>query len=178
METIKIRTNQENYVDYSAAEVARLAGWKKLTLTPKIVEYDGEKVVLMHLGGIDSANGSILNVDFWPKRSATAEDLAKLPVQFEDITYRIGIHTEEHFENVVDPETGEEKRKKVVTKHYSQPKFVSYSVDGKDVFFTGKRSVFDENLGHSVWVEDDEEQNEEPKQESTEAPAEEQKEQA
>jgi hypothetical protein len=175
METIKIRTNQENYVDYSAAEVARLAGWKKLTLTPKIVEYDGEKVVLMHLGGVDSANGSILNVDFWPKRSATAEDLAKLPVQFEDITYRIGIHTEKHFEDVVDPETGETKRKKVVTKHYSQPKFVSYFVDGKEVKFTGKRSVFDENLGHSVWVEDEEEDS---KQESTEAPAEEQKEQA
>ena len=173
METIKIRTNQENYVDYSAAEVARLAGWKKLSLTPKIVEYDGEKVVLMHLGGVDSANGSVLNVDFWPKRSATAEDLAKLPVQFEDIIYRIGIHTEEHFEDVTDPETGEVKRKKVVTRQYSQPKFISYLVDGKEVKFTGKRSVFDENLGHSVWVEDEEQE-----QESTEAPAEEPKEQA
>ena len=157
METIKIRTNQENYVDYSAAEVARLAGWKKLTLTPKIVEYDGEKEVLMHLDGVNGADGSRLNVDFWPTRSATAEDLAKLPAEFEDIWYRIGIHTEEHFEDVADPETGEMQRKKIVTRHYSQPKFISYVVDGKEVKFTGKRSKFDESLGRSVWVEDEEE---------------------
>lgn len=158
METIKFKTSQENFTDYLASEVARLAGWKNLSLTPKTVDYDGEKVVLMHLDGINAADGSRLNVDFWPKRSATAEDLAKLPVQFEDIYYRIGVHTEEHFEDVADPETGEVKRKKVVTRHFSQPKFISYLVDGKEVKFTGKRSVYDEAAGRSVWVDDEEKQ--------------------
>ena len=157
MEKVSFRTSQENYKDYLASKVASLAGWEKMKLTPKIVEYDGEKEVLMHLDGVNGADGSRLNVDFWPTRSATAEDLAKLPVEVGDIWYRIGIHTEEHFEDVVDTTTGEMQRKKIVTRHYSQPKFISYVVDGKEVKFTGKRSKFDESLGRSVWVEDEEE---------------------
>lgn len=168
METIK--TNQENYVDYFGGEFGMLNGWKNVHFTHKVVDVEGEKVVLMHIDGINTNDASRLNVDFWPKRSATEDDLKALPAEFEDIIFRIGCHTEESMQDVADPETGDVTRKKVVTRKFSAPKFVSYFVDGKEVKFHGKRSEWDETKGRSVWVEDETEEQkpEEKPAESTE----------
>ena len=167
---MKIRVNQENYVDYYGGEFGMLNGWKNVHFQPKIVEKDGEKVVLMHLDGINTNDASRLNVDFWPKRSATEDDIKALPTEFEDIIFRIGCHIEETMQDVADPETGEITRKKVVTRKFSEPKFASYFVEGKEVQFHGKRSEWDETKGHSVWVEDETE--EKPAETADEKPAE------
>ena len=142
-------------MDFFGAEFGRLNGWKDVHFKNKIVDVDGEKVVLMHLDGKDGNDAHRLNIDFWPKRSATEDDLKALPTEFEDIIFRIGCHTEETMQDVADPDTGEVTRKKVITRKFSEPKFVSYFVEGKEVQFHGKRSVWDESKGRSVWVEDE-----------------------
>ena len=152
MATTNVQTHQENYIDYYGAEFFRLTGAKKVQFTPRVVEKDGEKVVLVHIDGM-AADASALDVDFWPRYSASAADLEKLPAIFEDIRFRIGCHKSEVMKDVVDEETGLIERKKVIEYHYSKPKFIGY-YDGENLIrFNGKRSEFDETLGRSVWVE-------------------------
>ena len=150
--TENVKLHQENYVDYFTQEFLRLLGAKGVTLTPRTVKYDGEQVVLLHLDGC-APDGSRLNVDYWPRWSATEDDLKSLPAVFDDATFRIGVHSEKVAKDIVDPETGLIERKVVTEYHYSQPRFVSYFTDGKEIKFHGKQSKYDETLGRSVWVE-------------------------
>lgn len=160
--TENVNLHNENYVDYYAQEFLRLLGAKGVTLTPRTVDYDGEKVVLLHIDGM-AADSSRLNVDYWPKWSASEDDLKALPVVFDDAIFRIGVHSEKVAKDVVDPDTGLIERKVVTEYHYSKPRFVSYFNNGKEVRFHGKQSQFDETLGRSVWLEPETEEKAEEK---------------
>lgn len=90
-----IRLSQENYTDYSAIRYFEAMGVEKLGMTLKTitVKDTGEIIPLVHLTGIQKCSGVILNVDIWPRNSATKEDLDKLPKSVNEMYFRIGVAT-------------------------------------------------------------------------------------
>ena len=154
----QIKTHSNNFTDYRGVKFFDLLKAENVEFTPRIVTYRGEKVVLLHISGV-MPDASLIDVDYWPRYSATEEDIKALPVKFKDIIFRVGKHTEERMEDIVDPDTGEVSRKKIEVTICSAPRFRSWFDDkGKEIRFNGKRSVYDETEGCSVWVEREEEE--------------------
>lgn len=157
MET-KIKTHHDNYTDFVASEFFALMKAKEVRFTPRIVDYRGEKVVLVHLSGV-MPDASVLDVDYWPRYSATADDIKALPVQFTDFVFRIGQRPVKETVEVVDPESGEVTVKQVETIKFSAPRFLRWKdADSVEHRFNGKRSRYDETERCSVWVEPDEDE--------------------
>lgn len=144
-----MKTTQDNYVEFFAADFFRLLNTANVTFTIKKVTVDGAIVPLIHIDGENLNDASRINIDFWPYRNATKSDLAKLPAKVSDFVYRIGYATVTE----VDTATGELRR---VTKT-SQPKVIGY-YDKDHVFveFSGKKHVFDETTGkYEPWENED-----------------------
>ena len=133
-----MKTTQDNYVDFFAADFFRLLNTANVTFTfKKVTMKNGAVVPVIHIDGKNLNDASRINIDFWPYRNATKSDLAKLPASIVDFVYRIGYATVTE----VDTTTGELRR---VTKT-SQPKVIGYfDKDGKLVEFSGKKHIYDE----------------------------------
>lgn len=125
-----IRLNQTTHIDYYGKMYFEKFGVADVKFTPRIVEIDGAKVVLLHIDGVNTNNGARVNVDLFPRYNCTLEFIDNLPKQFEDIMFRVGYYTQK------DLTTGEEK---VVE---GQPKFLSYFRGGKEVFFDGDKHEY------------------------------------
>ena len=125
-----IRLNQTSHVDYYGKMYFEKFGVADVKFTPRIVEVDGAKVVLLHIDGVNTNNGARVNVDLWPRYNCTVDFINNLPKQFEDIIFRVGYYTQK------DITTGEE----VVVE--GQPKFLSYFRGGKEVLFDGDKHEY------------------------------------
>lgn len=89
-----INLSQENYVDYVGNYAFNAMNVKNMEYTPKVVEVDGKKVVLIHVSGVQVSSGVLVNTDLWPRYDATEEDIKNLPEQITDIVFRVGYHPE------------------------------------------------------------------------------------
>ena len=125
-----IRLNQTSHIDYYGKMYFEKLGVADVKFTPKVIEIDGAKVVLLHIDGVNTNNGARVNVDLFPRYNCTVEFINNLPKQFEDIMFRVGYYTQK------DLTTGEEK---VVE---GQPKFLSYFRGGKEVMFDGDKHEY------------------------------------
>ena len=116
-----INFNQDQFVDYSLVGYLAACGVQKSSVSVKMVNVGDEKVVLLHIEGYEPSSAKFINIDMWPRNSATEEDLAALPEKFGDIKFRIGYYIN------TDTETGER------TIVEGKPKWVGYSHPGKSL---------------------------------------------
>lgn len=95
MET-NLRLSQSSYTDYDAALYFNACQIKNVKFTPKIVEVDGVKVILMHVEGTQTTTGVKVNLDMWPRDNATEAEVAKFEKisSLTDIEFRVGYFSE------------------------------------------------------------------------------------
>jgi len=135
-----VKTSQDNYQDYNALPFFGDYGLTDIKFTKKEATMaNGAKVALIHLSGYRPADGKRADVDFWPARCQTVEDIKKLPEHPQDIIIRFGRYTDET--------TGE-------TVEASAPRVLGYFVGKEEVFFHGPKPVFEG--GASVWTNEPE----------------------
>lgn len=127
-----INLSQNTYVDYIASMYFKANGIQDVTFTPKVVNVDGEQVVLVHIGGVQPSTGVVVNVDMWPRNHASAKDVAALPRSLDDIKFRVGYWPS------VD-ECGVRSLKE------GTPKWVSYISGTREVTLSGERREFGES---------------------------------
>ena len=138
-----MKTTQENRTDYYAAKYFELANCDQMKYQFKKVNVDGAIVPVLHVSGRNNNNASKIDVDLWPWANATTADLEKLPTDIKDFEFRIGVAT---FQN----EKGE-----MVTRE-SEPKVMCYYVNGREVYFSGKKHAWNEDLGaYEPWTNDE-----------------------
>lgn len=126
-----ITLSQVSYVDYVGSLFFKAMNVINLKVTPKVVQVNNEDVILMHLSGVQTSTGIIVDMDLWPRDSATKEDIEKLPKSVDDITFRIGYHKSIDDEGNVSYKEG-------------KAKWLSYR-NGEDEFRpSGEKRVFQE----------------------------------
>lgn len=123
-----INLSKDNYQDKKASMYFKALNVVDLELKPKVVKVKDEDVVLLHIDGVQTTTGTVLNIDMWPRNNATEEDLKSLPKSFDDIIFRIGYWPEIN-------ENGE------TVLRQGAPKWVSYDKgnDKRVEFVGGKR---------------------------------------
>ena len=126
-----INLSQNSYVDYVASMFFNALGVKNVEFTPKVVDVDGEKTILIHVSGVQASSGVIVNVDLWPRNKATEEDVAALPKSISDMTFRIGYWPSIN-------ENGEH------TLREGTPKWLAYFNGEKKVLLSGDKREFGE----------------------------------
>jgi len=137
MENITFTENTNNYNDYAGREFFESYGVENVEFTKKIAEVGGAKVILTHVEGTRPDNrGQFLNLDLWPNRCATLDDIKLLPDTIEDVKVRFGKY--------VDPETGE-------VYESSTPKIAAFKIGGKWCSLHGDKPEFDDEAQRSVW---------------------------
>ena len=127
-----INLAQNSYVDYDASLYFKASKVDNLAFTPKVVkEKDGTQTILIHVSGTQLTSGVRVNVDLWPRRNATPEDIEKFTnlKSLSNIVFRIG------YWPVVD-ENGEKKLAA------GTPKWVSYFDGTTEKFLNGKDRVY------------------------------------
>ena len=127
-----INLSQNTYVDYVASLYFNACGVKDVKFAPKVVKVNDRDVILIHISGVQTTTGIVVNVDLWPRNEATAEDVAALPKSIDDIQFRIGYWPE------IDAETGEQKLRQ------GTPKWTTYRNGSKEVELSGGKREFGE----------------------------------
>ena len=91
-----LRLSQSSYTDYDAALYFKACQIKNVKFTPKIVEVDGVKVILMHVKGTQTTTGVKVNLYMWPRDNATEAEVAKFEKisSLTDIEFRVGYFSE------------------------------------------------------------------------------------
>ena len=114
-----INLNQDQFVDYSLTGYLKACGVENFKVSTKIVKVGEEDVIILHIEGYQPSTSKFVNIDMWPRDSATEDDIKALPEKFGDIKFRIGYYIHD------DLETGE--------RHITEgkPKWVGYSHPGK-----------------------------------------------
>ena len=126
-----INLSQNSYVDYIASMYFKACNVQDVTFTPKEVVVNGEKTILIHVEGVQTSTGVVVNTDLFPRNHATEEDIAALPKQLSDIKFRVGYW----------PEINAEGEKVL---RAGAPKWVSYFDGTKEVFLSGEKREFGE----------------------------------
>ncbi len=126
-----INLSQNSYVDYIASMFFNALNVKNVSFSPKVVEVDGKKTILIHVEGVQVSSGVVVNLDMWPRNEATEEDIQKLPKQITDMKFRIGYWAG------ID-ENGEH------TLREGTPKWLSFFNGDKEVYLSGDKRKFDE----------------------------------
>ena len=139
MQNIDLSSNK-NYNDYVASVFFNAYGLKGLNLTSKTVETrDRAKVSLVNVQAYDPSDGHLVDMDLWPNKCQTLDDIKAIPENVEDVILRFG-----KFE---DEETGEIVETDV-------PRIAAYKQDGKWVKFHGARPEWDDENRRSIWNND------------------------
>ena len=96
MDNTNLRLSQSSYTDYDAALYFNACQIKDVKFTPKVVEVDGVKVILMHVEGTQISTGVKVNLDMWPRDNATEEEAAKFEKisSVDNVEFRVGYYPE------------------------------------------------------------------------------------
>ena len=127
-----INLSQESYVDYVASLYFKALGVENLKITTKPIETKaGEKIMLMHISGVQTSTGIVVNTDLFPRNAATEDDLNAMPKSVNDIVFRIGYwpRITAEGEHVLEP---------------GKPKWISYFNGTKEVLLSGDKREFEE----------------------------------
>lgn len=127
-----INLSQKSYVDYIASLYFHACGVQDVKFAPKVVKAAGKDVVLIHITGVQTTTGIVVNVDLWPRNEATADDITALPKSIDDITFRIGYWPE------INSETGEQQLRQ------GTPKWLNYRVGKDEITLSGEKREFGE----------------------------------
>lgn len=126
-----LRLSQSSYTDYDAALYFNACQIKNVKFTPKIVEVDGVKVILMHVEGTQTTTGVKVNLDMWPRDNATEAEVAKFEKisSLTDIEFRVGYFSEMNSNGEVSLRQG-------------LPKWTAYCTGGDFKSLTGGKREF------------------------------------
>ena len=73
-----INLSRESHVDYVGTLFFNALKVIDTKFTPKVVKVGETYVPLIHVDGVQTISGAIVNVDMWPRNNATTEDLDKM----------------------------------------------------------------------------------------------------
>lgn len=134
-----VTISRDNFDDYRASMFFRALNVADAKFTRRVVtlKKSGEQVPLLHIEGVQTSTGLIVNFDIWPRNHATAEDIEKKPNIIGDFVFRIG-----HYETL--DENGEK------TTIDSQPKMLGYYVGNDFVQLSGEKRVYGEDSVESA----------------------------
>jgi len=139
---------RSSHNDYVASEFLKACGFTQVEFTTREVPVDDARVVLLHCKGIRKGDGLRLDMDLWPNRNQTAEDIKAMGSVLQDAIIRFGYYEE------VDPMTGE------VSTVSGKPKFVEFFKDGKWCGFSGSPKKFGDSWNNSPADEPEDENDE------------------
>lgn len=131
MET-NINLAQKSYIDYIGSLYMAACNVRDLEFSLKVVETkSGETLPLIHVAGVQTSTGILVNFDIFPRNNATAEDLEALKdvTEITDIVFRKGFWPE------IDMDGNERLRG-------GAPKWVSFKANGKKFELSGDKREY------------------------------------
>ena len=88
----QIQLGSQSHQDYIGSMFFAALKVNNLAFSKKEVTVAGQTVTLIHVDGVQSTSGAILNLDLWPRNEVKGEELEGMPEEISDITFRIGYY--------------------------------------------------------------------------------------